>query len=252
MDDNWSLDILDLNDYGPENNRGHRLILVVIDNFNKFGWTDPIKNNKAQAIKNSFRNILISSRRKPNLVETEQGNEFYDNTFQKFVYIIKIKHCSRNTSMGAVFVKDFNRIIRDLFKRPVFERGDAVWVVVLPILTKQNNTRTHTSTKLTSIQASLKNNEGFFHKKILDKWKRVTPKIQVNHLVRVGDLRKAFSKGDTTNWFNKLYQITEIIKDTVPSYHIDNLAERYNESLLKKTEISMKENEDVMKALNLK
>ena len=60
-----------------------------------------------------------------------------------------------------------------------------------------------------------------------------------------------FSKGDTTNWSYKLYKITEIVNDTIPSYKINNLSERYNESLLKKTELSLKENKDVMKALNL-
>ena len=29
----WSLDILDLKDYGPETNRGYRYVLVIIDNF---------------------------------------------------------------------------------------------------------------------------------------------------------------------------------------------------------------------------
>ena len=30
IDDNWILDILDLKDYGPENNRGYRYVLVII------------------------------------------------------------------------------------------------------------------------------------------------------------------------------------------------------------------------------
>ena len=42
------------------------------------------------------------------------------------------------------------------------------------------------------------------------------------------------------------------INDTIPSYRIDNLPERYNEPLLKKTEITMKENENVMNTLILK
>ena len=37
----------------------------------------------------------------------------------------------------------------------------------------------------------------------------------------------------------------------MPSYKIDNLKERYNESLLKKTELTIKENDNVMKKLNL-
>ena len=36
-----------------------------------------------------------------------------------------------------------------------------------------------------------------------------------------------------------------------PSYHIDNLKERYNESLLKKIELSMKEYSSALKKLNL-
>ena len=71
IDDIWSLDILDLKDYGPENNRGYRYVLVIIDNFSKFGWTVPIKNKNAQTIKDSFENILITSKRSPNSTETD-------------------------------------------------------------------------------------------------------------------------------------------------------------------------------------
>ena len=55
IDDIWSLDILDLKDYGPENNRGYRYVLVTIDNFSKYGWTIPLKNKNAQTIKKLFR-----------------------------------------------------------------------------------------------------------------------------------------------------------------------------------------------------
>ena len=37
IDDIWSLDILDLKEYGPKNNRCFRYVLVVIDNFSKYG-----------------------------------------------------------------------------------------------------------------------------------------------------------------------------------------------------------------------
>ena len=121
----------------------------------------------------------------------------------------------------------------------------------MPTITKQYNNRIHSSTKLYPIQASLKKNEGFVYKNLLDKRKKVNPKFQLNDLVRVADLKKTFSKGDTTNWSYKLYKITEIINDTIPSYRLDNLKERYNESLLKKTDLTMKEKDNVMKKLNL-
>ena len=251
IDDIWSLDILDLKDYGPENNRGYRYVLVVIDNFSKFGWTIPLKNKNAQTIKDSLENFLISSKRKPNLIESDRGKEFYNNIFQDFLNKNNIKLYSRNSSLGAVFAERFNRTIRDLLKRPGFEKWDGKWIDILPTITKQYNNRIHTSTKLSPKDASLKKNEGFVYKNLLDKRKKVKPKFQINDLVRTADLKKTFSKADTTNWSYKLYKNTEIIIDTTPSFKIDNLKERYNESLLKKTDLTLKENDNVMKKLNL-
>ena len=251
IDDIWSLDILDLKDYGPKNNRGYRYVFVTIDNFSKFGWTTPLKNKNAQTIKDSFENILISSKRKPKLIESDRGKEFYNKIFQYFLNKNNIKLYSRNSSYGAVFPERFNRTIRDLLKKPVFEKGDSNWIDILPTITKQYNNRMHSSTKLSPKDASLKKNEGFVYKNLLDKRKKVKPKFQINDLVRTADLKKTFSKSDTTNWSYKLYKITEIIKDTIPSYHIDNLPERYNEALLKKTELTLKESDNVMKKLNL-
>ena len=229
IDDTWSLDILDLKDYRPENNRGYRYVFVTIDNFSNFGWTIPLKNKNAQTIKDSFENNLINSKRSPNLIESDRGKEFYNNIFQDFLNKNNIKLYSRNSSNGAVFAERFNRTIRDLLKRPVFERGDGNWIDVLPKITKQKNNRMHSSTKLTPIQASLKKNEGYVYKILLDKRKKIKPKFQLNDIVRTADLRKTFSKGDTTNWSYTLYKVTEIINDTIPSYKIDNLPERYNE-----------------------
>ena len=250
-DDIWSLDILDLKDYGPENNRGYRYVLVTIDNFSKFGWTSPLKNKNAQTIKDSFENILINSKRSPNLIGTDRGKEFYSNIFQDFLNKNNIKLYSRNSLYGAVFAERFNRTIRDLLIKIVFERGDANWIDVLPTITKQYNNRIHSSTKLTPIQASLKKNEGYVYKNLLDKRKKVKPKFQINDLVRTSDLKRTFSKGDTTNWSYKLYKITETINDTIPTYHNDNLPERYNEALLKKTELTLKENDNVIKKLKI-
>ena len=251
IDDIWSLDILDLKDYGPENNRGYRYVLVTIDNFSEYGWTTPLKNKNAQTIKDSFENILIKSKRKPNLIGTDRGKEFYNNTFQDFLNKNNIKLYSRNSSYGAVFAERFNRTIRDLLKKIVFEQGDAKWIDVLSTITKQYNNRVHSSTKLTPIQGSLKKNESFVYKNLLDKRKKIKPEFQLNDLVRTADLRKTFSKGDITNWSYKLYKITEILNETIPSYKINNLPERYNESLLKKTDLTIKENNSVMKKLKI-
>ena len=251
IDDICSFDVLDLKDYGPENNRGYRYVLLIINNFSKVGWTVPLKNKKARTLKDSFEIILISSIGKPGLNETDRGREFYNNIFKKFLNENNIEHSSRNSSYGAVFAERFNRTIRDLLKKIVFEQCVGKWIDVSPTIRKQYNNRVHTSTELTPIQASLKKNEGFACRNLFDKRKKINPKFRVNDLVRTADLKRTFSKGDTTNWSDKLYKITEKINHTIPSYKINNLTERYKKALLKKTDLTMKENKDVMKKLKI-
>ena len=154
IDDISSLDILDLKNYGPENNRGYRYVLVIIDTFSKICWTVPLKSKNAQTIKDSFESIIISSKRKQNILEGKRDRGFLNNIFQSFLNDNNIELFSRNSSNGAVFADGFNRIIRDLPKRPVFHRVDANWIDVLPTITKQYNNRVQISTKLTSIQGS--------------------------------------------------------------------------------------------------
>ena len=130
------MDILDLKEYGTENKRGYRYVLVVIDNFSKFSLTIHVKNKNAETVRDSFENFLISSK-KASLIETDRGKEFCIIIFRNSLNNNSIKHFSRNTSLGAVFAKRFNRTVRDLLERLVFGNGDGNWVDVLHTKTKQ-------------------------------------------------------------------------------------------------------------------
>ena len=251
IDDIWSSDLLDMNDYGPKNNRGYRYILVVIDNFSKYGWTIPLKNKYAQSITDAFSQIIKTSKRKPDLLETDDGKEYVNNIFNEFLNTNKIKRYSRYTDKGAVFAERFNRTIRNLLKKPVFEKGKADWLSELSSVVKKYNNTIHSSTKMTPIQASKKSNEKEVYSNLKDKREVRKPKFKLGQLVRTADIKRVFSKGDSTNYSYKLYTITEVIHDTIPSYRIDYLPERYNENLLLPTKLSLEQNNEVMKKLNL-
>ena len=74
---------------------------------------------------------------------------------------------------------------------------------------------------------------------------------KLGQVVRTADIKRVFSKGDSTNYSYKFYTITEVIHNTIPSYRIDYLPERYNENLLLPTKLSLEQNNQVMKELNL-
>ena len=251
IDDTWSPDLLDMNDYGPKNNKGYRYISVVIGNFSKFVWTIPLKDKFTQSILDAFSQIIKTSRRKPYLLETDDGKEYVNKIFNKFLNNNNIKRYSRYTDKGAVIAERFNRTIRNLIKKSVFEKGRADWLSELPSVIKKYNNTVHHSIKMKPIDASKKSNQKLVYNNLKDDREVRKPRFRLGQLVRVSDIRRVFSKGDSTNYSYKLYTITEVIHDTIPSYRIDYLPERYNENLLLSTKLSLEENNQVMKKLNL-
>ena len=251
IDDTWSSDLLDMNDYGAKNNRGYSYILVGIDNFSKFGWTIPLKNRYAHSITDAFLQIIKTSRHKPNLLETDKGKEYVEKLFNEFLNKHNIKKYSRNTSLAAVFAEKLNRTIRNLIKKPVFEKRIADWTSELPSVIKQYNNTNNSSTKMKPIDASKKSNEKLVYSNLQDWRVGQQPKYKLGQLVRTADIKRVFSKGDSTNYSNKNYTKTEVIYDTIPSYRIDYLPEGYNESLLVPTKLTLEENNKIMNELNL-
>ena len=143
------------------------------------------------------------------------------------------------------------RTRRNLLKKLVFVAGNADWLSEFSSVTRTYNNTIHHSTKMTPNQASKKSNEKLVYSNLQDQRVKQYPKFNLGQLVRSADIKRVFSKGDSINYSYKLYPITEVIYDIIPSYRIDYLPERYNENLLLSTKLSLEQNNQVMKKLNL-
>ena len=251
IDEIWSIDLADMIDYKISNNKGFRYIFIVIDNFSKYLWAIPLKNKYSQTITNEFSNIITTSKRKPLKLESDRGTEFYNSIFQNFLKSKNIHHYSRYTDKGPSIAERVIRTVRNLLKKPVFEKGKADWLSELPSVIKKYNNTIHSSTKMSPIQASKKSNEKEVFSNLRDDRVKQKPNFKLGQLIRVADIRKVFSKGDSTNYSYKLYTITEVIHDSIPSYRLNYLPERYNENLLLPTKLSLEQNNKIMKKLNL-
>ena len=104
---------------------------------------------------------------------------------------------------------------------------------------------------MTTIQTSRKPNEKLVYTNLQDHRVKKQAKYKPGNLDCTADIKRNFSKADSTNWSYKLYTITEIIHDTIPSYKIDYLPKRYNENLLLPTKLSLEQNNKIMKEFNL-
>ena len=107
-----------------------------------------------------------------------------------------IHHYSRYTDKGSSIAERVIRTVRNLLKKPVFEKGNADWLSELPSVIKQYNNTIHHSTKMTPNQASKKSNEKEVYSNLQDKRRKLNPKYKLGQLVRTADIKRVFSKGD--------------------------------------------------------
>ena len=87
-------------------NKGIKYLLCAIDLFSKYAWVVPIKDKKGVSIVNAFKKI-ISKERKPKKMWLDQGSEFYNQSFKKFLKI-------NNIEMYSTYMKENLLLLRDL------------------------------------------------------------------------------------------------------------------------------------------
>ena len=104
---------------------------------------------------------------------------------------------------------------------------------------------------MTPVQASKKSNERKVYSNLRGDRVKQKPKYKLGQLIGTADIKRVFSKEDSTNYSYNLYTKTEIIHDTIPSYRINYLNERYKENLSLPTKLTLDENNQLMKELNL-
>ena len=66
-------------------NNGFKFFLCVFDIFNKYAWVVPLKDKKRCGYFNVFQKVLDKSGRKPNKIWVDNGSEFYNSSFKKWL-----------------------------------------------------------------------------------------------------------------------------------------------------------------------
>ena len=83
-DNIWGVDLVNMQSLN-RNNKGIKYLLCVIDLYSKYAFVIPLKDKKEISIVNAFNKIIKQSNRKPNKICVDQGGEFYNNVFKKWL-----------------------------------------------------------------------------------------------------------------------------------------------------------------------
>ena len=93
-------------------NKRFRFLLCVIDIFSKYACVVPLKDKKGISIVNAFEKILKESDRKPNKTWVDEGSEFYNNCFRKWLKDNDIEMCSIINEEKSVAAERFIRTLK--------------------------------------------------------------------------------------------------------------------------------------------
>ena len=100
-DNIWGVDLADMQSLSKYNRR-IKYLLRAIDIFSKCAWVVPLKNKRGISIVNAFQKIT-SEGCKPNKIWVDQGGEFYDKLFKRFLKINNIEmHLTYNEGKSIV------------------------------------------------------------------------------------------------------------------------------------------------------
>ena len=109
--------------------------------FSKYAWVIPIKDKRRTSIVDAFKKILSDSNRKPNKILVDQGSEFYNKPFKKFLKINKIEMYSYFNERKSVVAERFIRTLKNKsFKHMTAINQNIYFDVLNDIVDKYNNT----------------------------------------------------------------------------------------------------------------
>ena len=83
-DNIWGVDLADMQSLSKKN-KGIKYLLCAIDLFSKYAFVVTLKDKKGISITNAFKKIIKQPNRKPNKIWVDQGREFYNRVFKKWL-----------------------------------------------------------------------------------------------------------------------------------------------------------------------
>ena len=97
------------------------------------------------------------------------------------------------------------RTVGSLLKKQLSEERNSDCIFEPPSVIKQYNNTIHHSTKMTPNQTSKKPNEKMVYTNLQDRRVRQKPKFKLGQPVPTADIKRVFSKRDSTNYSYKIY-----------------------------------------------
>ena len=147
-DNIWGVYLADMQSLSRKN-KGIKYLLCAIDLYSKYAFVIPLKDKKGISIVNAFNKIIKQSNRKPNKIWVDQGGEFYNNVFEKWLSDNDIINMYSTYNEGkSVVAERFIRTLKNKSYKHMTATGKNVYYDVLDDVVNQNNNTKHNTIKM--------------------------------------------------------------------------------------------------------
>ena len=155
-DNIWGVDLADMQSLSRKD-KGIKYFLCVIDLYSKYAFVIPLKDKKGISITNGFNKIIKQSNRKSNKTWVDQGGEFYNNAFKKWLSDNDIIMYSTYNDGKSVVAERFIRTLKSkLYKHMTAIDKNIYYDVLDDVVIKYNNTK-HSTIKMKPIDVGNNN-----------------------------------------------------------------------------------------------
>ena len=178
----------------------------------------PLKDKKVISVTNEFNKIIKQYETKPNKIWVDQGSEFYNNVFKKWLSDNDIIMHSTYNEGKSVVAERFIRTLKNKLYEHMTVTGKNVYYNVLDdVVSKYNNTK-HSTIKMKPKDV------GYNNKRVYnDEHNEKSARFNVDDRVRISKFKNIFAKGYTPNWSKEIFIVNKI-NDTVPyTYNLKDL-----------------------------
>ena len=215
-DNIWGVDLADMQSLSRKN-KGIKYLLCAIDLFSKYAFVITLKDKKGISIVNAFNKIIKQSNRKPNKIWVDQGGEFYNNVFKKWLSDNDIIMYSTYNEGKSVVAERFIRTLKNKLYKHMTAAGKNVYYDVLDDVVNEYNNTKRSTIKIKPID--VKNNKRVY----IDEHNEKNSRFKVGDSVRISKFKNIFAKGYTPNWSKEIF-IVDKVNDTVPyTYNLKDL-----------------------------
>ena len=209
-DNIWVVDLADMQSLSRKN-KGIKYLLCAIDLFSKYAFVIPLKDKKGINIVNVFNKIIKQSNRKPNKIWLDQGGEFYNTVFEKWLSGNDINMYSTYNKGKSVVAERFIQTLKNKLYKHMTATGKKVYYDVLDdVVNKYNNTK-HSTIKMKPIDVGDNNKRVY-----IDEHNEKDSRFKIGERVRISKFKNIFAKGYAPNWSSEIF----IVDKVMIQYHI--------------------------------